>query len=310
MSMSPHPDNAQMIRAYDAQGLEVLVTREQWRDTVLPGAIEQDWNDADRLAGLIIQSLNDGFIDEMVRPAERLVELDPNPERAVVLQAIVYMKQDRLDDSERVLQAFCAQHGETGIVLTNLAKIHAERDDEDRALDTLWRALQLDPNQDNGLGWFEAIHRDFGGDAAGITAMRKVAALPASWRAQLWLARGELGSHNYAGAIALYNEALSRADDPAPADLLMQMSGDLGNAGRIADILELAGPRFQVHAHGLQVGSNLIKANLHLGRPDDARRILEQLRALNRPDWQEHLAYWDAQLAQARPRVERARNDG
>ena len=193
MSMSPHPDNAQMIRAYDAQGREVLVTREQWRDTVLPGAIEQDWNDADRLAGLIIQSLNDGFIDEMVRPAERLEELDPNPERAVVLQAIVYMKQDRLDDSERVLQAFCAQHGETGIVLTNLAKIHAERDDEDRALDTLWRALQLDPNQDNGLGWFEAIHRDFGGDAAGITAMRKVAALPASWRAQLWLARGELG---------------------------------------------------------------------------------------------------------------------
>jgi len=292
--MSSHPGSDQMIRAYDAQGREVLITREQWRENVLPGAIEQDWNDADRLAGLIIQSLNDGFIDEMVRPAERLVELDPNPERAVVLQAIVYMKQHRLDDSERVLQAFCAQHGETGIVLTNLAKIHAERDDEARALDTLWRALQRDPNQDNGLGWFEAIHRDFGGDAAGITAMRKVAALPDSWRAQLWLARGELGSHNYAGAIALYNEALSRAGDPAPAELLMQMSGDLGNAGRIADILELAGPRFQVHAHGLQVGSNLIKANLLLGRPDDAQRILDQLRALDRPDWQEHLAYWDA----------------
>ncbi|EJO28138.1 tetratricopeptide repeat protein [Achromobacter marplatensis] len=299
--MSSLPDSDQMIRAYDAQGREVLVTREQWRQNVLPSAIEQDWNDADRLAGLIIQSLNDGFIDEMVGPAERLVELDPNPERAVVLQAIVYMKQDRLDDSERVLQAFCAQHGETGIVLTNLAKIHAERDDEARALDTLWRALQRDPNQDNGLGWFEAIHRDFGGDAAGITAMRKVAALPGSWRAQLWLARGELGSHNYAGAIALYNEALSRAGDPAPADLLMQMSGDLGNAGRIADILELAGPRFQVPAHGLQVGSNLIKANLLLGRPDDAQRILDQLRALDRPDWQEHLAYWDAQLAEGRP---------
>lgn len=308
--MSSLPDPTRMIRAYDADGREIRVTREQWRDNVLPGAIQQDWHDADRLAGLIIQSLNDGFIDEMARPAERLVELDGNAERAVVLQAIVYMKQGRLDDSERVLQAFCAQHGETGIVLTNLAKVHAERDDEARALDTLWRALQLDPNQDNGLGWFEAIHRDVGGDTAGIAAMRKIAALPGSWRAQLWLARGELGSHNYAGAIALYREALSRAGQPAPADLLMQMSGDLGNAGRIADILELAGPRFHVQAHGLQVGSNLVKANLHMGRLDDAQRILDALRALNRPDWRENLAYWDKELAQARLGGGGARNNG
>ncbi|MBB1594103.1 lipopolysaccharide assembly protein LapB [Achromobacter sp. UMC46] len=299
--MSSRPDDTQMIRAYDADGREVLITRDQWRSNVLPGAIEQDWNDADRLAGLIIQSLNDGFVDDMVRPAERLVELDQNAERAVVLQAIVYMKVGRLDDSERVLLAFCAQHGETGIVLTNLAKVHAERDDEARALDTLWRALQRDPNQDNGLGWFEAIHRDVGGDAAGITAMRKVAALPGSWRARLWLARGELGSHNYAGAIALYREALSHAGQPVPADLLLQMSGDLGNAGRIAEILELAAPHFQIAAHGLPVGNNLIKANLHLGRLDDAQRILDALRALNRPDWRDNLAYWDKELAQARP---------
>lgn len=306
--MTSLPDPTRMILAYDADGREIRVTREQWRDNVLPGAIQQDWNDADRLAGLIIQSLNDGFIDEMARPAERLVELDRNAERAVVLQAIVYMKQGRLDDSERVLQTFCVQHGETGIVLTNLAKVHAERDDEARALDTLWHALQLDPNQDNGLGWFEAIHRDVGGDTAGIAAMRKVAGLPGSWRAQLWLARGELGSHNYAGALALYREALSRVGQPAPADLLMQMSGDLGNAGRIADILELAGPQFQVHAHGLQVGNNLIKANLHMGRLDDAQRILDELRAQNRPDWGENLAYWDKELTQAR--LGSARNNG
>jgi len=308
--MTSLPDPSQMIRAYDAEGREIRITREQWRDNVLPGAIEQDWNDADRLAGLIIQSLNDGFIDEMVRPAERLAELDRNAERAVVLQAIVYMKQGRLDDSEGVLRAFCAQHGETGIVLTNLAKVHAERDDEANALDTLWRALQLDPNQDNGLGWFEAIHRDVGGDAAGIAAMRKVAALPGSWRARLWLARGELGSHNYAGALALYREALSYAGQPTPADLLMQMSGDLGNAGRIADILELAGPRFQAQTHGLPVGNNLVKASLHMGRLDDAQHVLDQLRALNRPDWQETLAYWDNELAQARPGGAAARDNG
>ncbi|WP_454674282.1 tetratricopeptide repeat protein [Achromobacter pestifer] len=300
-------DAPDLIRAYDADGREIHVTRDQWRDNVLLGAIKQHWHDADALAGLIIQSLNDGFIDEMVRPAERLVEFDHNAERAAVLQAIVYLKVGRLDDSEQVLQAFCTQHGETGIVLTNLAKIHAERDDETKTVEILWRALELDPNQDNGLGWYEAIHHDHGGDAAGIAAMRKVAALPQSWRAQLWLARGELGSHNYAGAIALYQEALSRAGQPVPADLLMQMSGDLGNAGRIADILQLAGPHFQIEAHGLPVGNNLIKANLHLGLLDEAQRILDPLSALNRPDWKEHLAFWHKELAQAR-RLQAARD--
>ncbi|QVQ27925.1 tetratricopeptide repeat protein [Achromobacter deleyi] len=292
--------NPDLIRAYDAQGREIHVTRDQWRDSVLPGAIEQNWNDADPLAGLIIQSLNDGFFDEMLRPAARLVELDGNGERAVVLQAIVYMKTGRLDDCEQALLAFCARHGETGVVLTNLAKVHAERDDDARALETLWRALQLDPNQENGLGWYEAIHRDHGGDAAGIASMRKVAALPDSWRAQLWLARGELGSHNYSGAIALYQESLARAGSPAPADLLMQMSADLGNAGLIQEIPPLTSPHFHPETHGLNVGNNLIKALLHLGRLDDARRILDQLHALNRPDWKNHLAYWDNALAQAR----------
>ncbi len=199
------------IRAYDAYGREIFVPRDQWRDSVLAGAIERHWDDADALSGLIIQSLGDGFIDEMVKPADRLVELQPGAERGVVLQAIVYMKTGRLDDAERVLRDFMAARGETGIVLTNLAKIQDERGDEAGALATLWHALELDPNQDNGLGWYEAIHREHGGDAAGVAAMRKVAALPGSWRAQLWLAHGELGSHNLSGAIALYEESLARA---------------------------------------------------------------------------------------------------
>ena len=280
------PDSeADMIRAYDAYGREIFVPRDQWRDNVLAGAIERHWDDADSLSGLIIQSLGDGFIDEMVRPVDRLVELQPGAERGVVLQAIVYMKTGRLDEAERALRGFIGQHGETGVVLTNLAKIQDERGDEPAAVETLWRALELDPNQENGLGWYEAIHREHGGDAAGVAAMRKVAALPGSWRAQLWLAHGELGSHNLSGAIAMYEESLARAGTPAPADLLAQMSGDLGNAGAIEPIVELAGPRFDAASHGIQVGNNLIRAYVELGRPGEARALLDQLYAQQRPDW-------------------------
>lgn len=254
-------------------------------------------SDANRLADLIIQALNSGNADELAAPAERLAALESHGERAIVLQAIVYMKQGRLDDGERVLLDFCAKHGETGVVLTNLAKIHAERDDEAQALDTLWRALQLDPNQENGLGWFEAIHHDVGGDTAGVVAMRKVAGLPKSWRPQLWLARGELGSHNYAGAMALYQQALANAGEPVPGALLMEMGNDLGNAGRIADLLALITPHFVPDAHGLAVGNILIKAHLHAGQREDARRILDQLSAMRRPEWAEHLDHWNRELA-------------
>lgn len=256
--------------------------------------------DADTLANLIVQSLNDGVVDGLAAPVERLVALDGQAERAIVLQAIVYMKQGRLDEAEAVLLAFCAQHGETGIVLTNLAKIHAERGDDTQALDTLWRALQQDPNQENGLGWYEAIHHDVGGDAAGIMAMRKVAALPHSWRAQLWLALGELGSHNYAGATALYRQALSHAGQPAPAVLLQQMGQDLGNAGRYQDVLDLIGPTYVPHVHGLAVGAVLIQAHLRLDQADAAARLLDALRALNRRDWATHLDGWASELARPR----------
>ena len=69
-------------------------------------------------------------------------------------------------------------------------------------------------------------------------------------------------------------EALGRAERPVPTDLLMQMSGDLGNNGYRAEIIRLVEPYFDPAFHGLQVGNNLIKANYDLGQLDTARRIL------------------------------------
>ena len=181
----------------------------------------------------LVSSFNrckDNFFDEMIKPAERLLQLEPDSERSAVLLAIVYLKVKRLEDSENVLQQFIGKHGESGVVMTNLAKVHAERGNDKKVLETLWRGLQLDPNQDNGLGWYEVIHREHGGETSGLEALRKVAAIPGSWRSQLWLARAELKKKNLNGALVLYREGLAHAGKPVPTDLLMQMSGDLGNA--------------------------------------------------------------------------------
>ena len=50
-----------------------------------------------------------------------------------------------------------------------------------------------------------------------MAALKRVAALPGSWRAQLWLARNALAQDDVAAAKLFYQEALSRMD-PVPAD--------------------------------------------------------------------------------------------
>ncbi|MHC4553473.1 MAG: tetratricopeptide repeat protein, partial [Planctomycetota bacterium] len=184
--------------------------------------------------------------------------------------------------------------------LTNLAKVHSNRGNETLAESTLWRALELDPNQDNGLQWFATIHNDREGKSAMIDAFRRVAELPKSWRARLWIAREELESNNLISAKKLYKEAISLCDNPIPADLLMQMTGDLGNNGHLDEIISLAEPYFDPSFHGLQVGNNLIKANLDLSNFDNAKIILDALYTQNRPDWQETLSFWDTEIAKVR----------
>lgn len=298
-SLDPASD-PNLIRVFDKYGQELFISKDQWRTSVLPGTIKSQWNNPDQLYGTIISALNDGFVTDVLGAAEQLHRIESNSSRSACIYGIVLMENNRLDEAERVLRSFLEEHGEDGVVLTNLAKVYADRGDIQLAEDTLWHALEVDPNQDNGLAWYDALHRERSGEEAGLDALRRIAALPGSWRAQVWLARGALRSQDLEQALGYYRESLSRAGKDIPADLLMQVSGDLGNNGQLAELLELTEPYFVPEHHGLQVGNNLIKAHIELGHLDAARRVLDQLYALKRPDWRETLGYWDTEIAKAR----------
>lgn len=299
----PSADPAQdpnLIRVFDRYGRELFIAKEEWRKNILPGAIQAEWTKPDQLYGVILAALNDGFRADVLDAARQLYAIDTDAVRGACVWGIVLMEEERLDEAEQVFRDFLATHGEAGVVLTNLAKVYAKRGDHTAAERILWHALEVDPNQDNGFGWYEVIHRERGGEEAGLAAMRRVAALPGSWRAQLWLARAALQSRDLVSAVALYRESLACVSRPVPGDLLMQMSGDLGNAGYLPEILELVEPHFDPAIHGLTVGNNLIKAHLDLGQTDHSRRILDQLYALKRPDWKDTLSFWDTELAKVR----------
>ncbi|MBB5031969.1 tetratricopeptide repeat protein [Prosthecobacter vanneervenii] len=297
---APSSAAEEKIKVFDQFGRELHLSKQDWLKHMLLPNIEKAWNDADKLAGYIINGLQDGFARELLPAAARLAEMDANAERGAVLHAATLLKSGQAGESERVLTQHISKHGRSGVVMTNLAKVYAERKEDARVLAALWEGLELDPNQDNAVMWYEVAHRDKSGEAAGLEALRRIAALPGSWRAQVWLAREELKERHLEQALALYTESLERAPRPVPTDLLVQMSGDLGNLGHLPELLNLTEPHFVPAEHGMEVGNNLIKACLDLGLLDEARPILDQLHALKRPDWMQGLSYWDTELAKAR----------
>ena len=296
--------DSNLIRVFDEFGRELFVPKAEWLKSALLPTIEAAWNDPEKLASYLIDGLQGGFGAEMIKGCSRLAVIDPNAERGHVLHAAALLEAGRPDDAEKTLRRFISSHGESGLVLTNLAKVYSRRKETGKVMETLWRGLELDPNQENAMGWYEVEFREKDGTEAGLEALRRIAALPGSWRAQLWLARDALQRRSLEAALKHYEQSLANAPNPVPVDLLTQMSGDLGNAGHLPEILNLALPHFSASLHGMQVGNNLIKACLDLGQLDQARSILDELFAMKRPDWKEGLSFWDGEIAKARLQTE------
>ncbi len=158
----PQPDESELITVYDSYGREMQITRNEWRNNVFLPNLREKWNSADELYSLIISGLNDGFVADLIPAAAQLVEIDSNPERSHVIQGIVLLENGQLDAAENALRTGMAKVGATGTLLTNLAKVFSDRGEQALADETLWHAVQADPNQENGLLWWAAIQREKG----------------------------------------------------------------------------------------------------------------------------------------------------
>lgn len=290
-----------VVRVYDQFGRKVEIGREAWRKDVLLPNLAANRDNPDVLYDLIAGALNDDFAAEVLDAARHLQEHDPQPQRGAALLGVVLLQLKNFPAARDVLERAIAKHGENTYLLANLARAFAALGDDERAQTLIWRALQLDPNEETSLNWMIARANAKGGQEAVLAAYARAAALPGSWRAQLWLARSALEFGQVDAATLLYEEALGRAQ-PVPADLLMQLSGDLGNRGHTELLVRLTQPRFDLAAHGLTVGNNLLRAYADLGMFAEARQLLERLYSQQRPDWREHLIFWEQKLDDAQKR--------
>ncbi len=287
------------IRVFDQYGQEVFLTRQQWREEILPASLQANWEAPDELYAILLNAMNDGLFAEIELAAARLHAIDTNPVRGACIYAIVLLQLGRIEESEKVLNDYLARFGEEGAVLTNLAKVYAARNEPQRAEETLWRAIELDPNIENGVGWYLATEFERGGEEARQRALTRVAALPHSWRVRLWMAKVAITENDLPRALTLYQEGLSSFEGHVPTEFLYPMSGDLGMGGHLRELIDMTEPLFQPEVHGLMVGNNLIKAHVDLGEMEPAAAIVNRLFAQKRPDWRETLGFWENTIARA-----------
>ena len=294
------------IRAFDQDGREVIVPREEWRANVLPNMLKEVW-DQRRTSSTSSSSTpsttaSSRTIDR--RRPRTSTRPTPSPPAAPACGASCSWETGRLDEAEaRSSPALLADNTEKTVPSSpisprsTLPKGDLEQRADRQPSGVPWR---LEPNLDNGLGWYASMAQEKGGDDAAREVLEKLRAMPQSWRAQLWLARAELTAQNLGLARKLYEEAIERAPKPLPPDFMMQMSGDLGAAGHLGELIQLTAPQFVPAYHGMPVGNNLIKALVDTNNLDAAEQVKTALQEQNRPDWKDALAFWDTELGKRR----------
>lgn len=283
-------DQPAMITVYDKLGRQFEILPDQWRTQVLPDQLAEAQDNPDALYTIVVGALSDGFYGDVLPASARLFQIDPLRERAHTVRGIVLMKTGDLDGAEQVLTEYLDKFGPSGTVLTNLAKVQAERGLEADSEATLWLALTRDPNQDNGLLWYGSLQQEKNGEKGLWEAMRRAADLQGSWRPQLWLARCSLEKRNLTDARQYYAHVLKlAADEP---DVLMMISRDLGNNGYVAEILDIVQSVYDPQRHDPRAGINLLQAYLQTGKVNDGEELLHELFSLNRPDLRDHLFHY------------------
>lgn len=294
------------MTVYDSYGRRMEIDREEWRTQVLPHALHTAWDNPAELAGHVQQGLVDGFTADVLPAARHLWEIatrgdgdDDAFATAGVLLGVCLIELDQPADAETVLRAVVARVPDSAAAWINLAKTAGAlgRGEEQESL--VQHALDADPNYENAVNWYAGVAHERDGMAGWERAMAEIAQRPGSWQAQLWLGRHALvDDGDLHGALTWFNQALDRALDEPKA--LMMVTGELGKAGHVEDLLEVGLARWRPQAHGVETGRNLLEAALQRQQVDIAEDVLHRLHMLQQPNLPDVLREYESRVDELR----------
>lgn len=275
------------IEIFDSYGRKASMLKTDWAEKLLPARLKECWDNADRLYAEIIFNVDNNMAYEVTEAAEHLAELEPGKERAAIVLSIVYRKQERFESAKTVLEDFIQEHGRSGALLVNLARVYEAQDDIKKAQNTLWEGLALDPNQDNGLSWWLFTQREDGDKEKYLRALKAAGQLPGAYLPQLYQARFYLEENQVRDALNIYKEVL--AADADKRQVLPMISGDLGKFRLLKAMVTLIAPVYDLDEHDARTGLNLVQAYLGLGELEEGEKLLGRLFRLERADLKQPL---------------------
>jgi hypothetical protein len=255
---APNLEPPSHIETIDAQGQRTRVPRDDYAKKVLPDLLKASDNDPDRLTAIIMQSVRDGFAEEVIPAANRLTVIDKdNIERALTVLAVVQRDCDELELAEGTLNELLQRKPGSPAAYVGLGMLQERQGNLDASAELLWQALEKDCNHPDAVhGYLQVRHRQVGDD--GYPAeIEKVMALPGAWRAQMWMARHHLSQQDEAGAASIYRDVLGGED--VESDALLMASGDLLQAEQSELLDELVVKRFVPGQHHPHIGMALLQ---------------------------------------------------
>lgn len=265
---APGAEPPAFVEGVDAFGRRVRVSRDEYRQKLLPELLKAHGSDPERLCMVILQALRDGCAADVLAAANRLTAVDRDVDRALSVLAVVQRDAGEPEAAAATLHELLQKRPQSAAARVGLGMLAHHRGDDAEAESMLWEALQFDSNHPDAVhGWLQLRHRAVG-DAGYAAEVDRAAALPGAWRAPLWRARLSLQRGDGDAAAAIYREVLARVPDAGVSDALVMASGDLVQQQRHDLVRELVAPRFVPGRHHPHVGLALLQH--HLQQQDHA----------------------------------------
>lgn len=283
----PRDDPAQsdLVELSDGSGATFLISKDQYRDQVLPYDLKDNWDDPDKLYATIVFAVQRGLASHTVEASGRLIEIDNLSQRSCLLRAGILLTTDKKDQAQALLDEYIRRHGPSGAVLLDLAKIYVAKKQVRKAEAALWKSLTLEPNVQETLEWWVTTHEAHQGRPGYVAALKKASAIKGSFRPQLYLAGSFLEKKDLGSAMKYIPLVLTRSrTSPEFGEVLTTVSGNLGENGYLEEMISMIVPLYVPEAHDPLTGFNLLQAYLEKKDYVSGMRLLNRLDSLNRAD--------------------------
>ncbi len=276
------PTPPEWMQSYNDQNENIFVPQTEWQEKVIPYNLQLAWDDPMALYNHIISAANDHLIDQPILDASiRLLEIDPDQERAYSTRAIVLLNTYEYAEAESLLKQYINLHGESATILLNLAKAYHHQGKKSQFQTSLQRSLALDPNHDNAVNWYLSLEREERGEYAYMEALTMLAADENAWYPQFRLATEFVLKHDLEQAVPMLRSVIRKGKDHP--NLLLWVSGMLGENGLSKEAIRLVLPYYNPMQHEVMVGYNLLQACVETQNKQMGMAVLQNLRDTNLP---------------------------